>query len=96
MRLIAMGTLLAVSAVCCAADGGGGGVSGEGSSETRRAQMVVTQIEARGIDNRACSTRCAAYRVNASFPHHWKTMPTATVRCRSAEDKLFRNRTSSP
>jgi protein-L-isoaspartate(D-aspartate) O-methyltransferase len=49
MRLIAMGTLLAVSAVCCAADGGGG-ASGDGSSETRRAQMVVTQIEARGID----------------------------------------------
>jgi protein-L-isoaspartate(D-aspartate) O-methyltransferase len=49
MRLIAMGTLLAVSAVCCAADGGGG-ASGDGSSETRRAQMVVTQIEARGVD----------------------------------------------
>jgi protein-L-isoaspartate(D-aspartate) O-methyltransferase len=49
MRLIAMGTLLAVSAVCCAPDGGGG-ASGEGSSETRRAQMVVTQIEARGVD----------------------------------------------
>jgi protein-L-isoaspartate(D-aspartate) O-methyltransferase len=49
MRLIAMGTLLTVSAVCCAADGGGG-ASGDGSSETRRAQMVVTQIEARGVD----------------------------------------------
>jgi protein-L-isoaspartate(D-aspartate) O-methyltransferase len=50
MRLIAMGTLLAVSAVCCAADGAGGGASGDGSSETRRAQMVLTQIEARGVD----------------------------------------------
>jgi protein-L-isoaspartate(D-aspartate) O-methyltransferase len=50
MRLIAMGTLLAVSAVCCAADGGAGGASGGDPGEARRAEMVVTQIEARGIE----------------------------------------------
>ena len=49
MRLIAMGTLLAVSALCCAADGGAGGAADEDRSEARRAEMVATQIEARGV-----------------------------------------------
>jgi protein-L-isoaspartate(D-aspartate) O-methyltransferase len=46
MRLIAMGMLLAVSAICCAADGG---ASGGDPGEARRAEMVATQIEARGV-----------------------------------------------
>ncbi len=50
MRLIAMGTLLAISAVCCAADGGAGGASGDDPGEARRAEMVATQIEARGVE----------------------------------------------
>jgi protein-L-isoaspartate(D-aspartate) O-methyltransferase len=51
MRLITMGTLLAVSALACAADGGAGGAANGDSSETRRAEMVTTQIEARGVDH---------------------------------------------
>ncbi len=50
MRLIAMGTLLAASVLCCAADSGAGGASGGDSGEARRDRMVVTQIEARGVD----------------------------------------------
>ncbi len=50
MRLIAMGVLLAASVVCCAADGGAGGASGGDPDEARRNRMVVTQIEARGVD----------------------------------------------
>ncbi len=41
-----MGMLLAVSAICCAADGG---ASGGDPGEARRAEMVATQIEARGV-----------------------------------------------
>ena len=50
MRLIAMGVLLAVSVVCCAADGGAGNASSGDPGKARRAEMVVTQIEARGVD----------------------------------------------
>lgn len=51
MRLIAMGALLTVSALCCAADGGAGGAADGNPSTARRAEMVTTQIEARGIDD---------------------------------------------
>ncbi|MEE8412747.1 MAG: protein-L-isoaspartate(D-aspartate) O-methyltransferase [Acidobacteriota bacterium] len=51
MRLIAMGVLLTVSALCCAADGGAGGAANGNSGTARREEMVTTQIEARGIDH---------------------------------------------
>jgi len=44
-----MGTLMAISALSCAADGGSGGASGGDRGQARRAEMVLTQIEARGV-----------------------------------------------
>jgi protein-L-isoaspartate(D-aspartate) O-methyltransferase len=44
-----MGTLLAISAMSCAVDGGSGGASSDDPGQARRAAMVVTQIEARGV-----------------------------------------------
>ena len=43
--------LLTVSAVCCSADGGSGGNGAEDDRAARRAAMVATQIEARGVSD---------------------------------------------
>jgi protein-L-isoaspartate(D-aspartate) O-methyltransferase len=46
---MAMVALLTVSAVCCSADGGSGGNGADDDRASRRAAMVATQIEARGV-----------------------------------------------
>ena len=59
-----------------------------------REQMVVQQIAARGMSDRAFWLRCARCRATCSCPQSSSRRPTPIARCRSAKGRRSPSRTS--